>query len=232
MSAEPLSIPSNGLATTDDLTAIQEQLTPDEKLLWIGKPNPKRLFTWMDLPMTVGGTFFLLGTAWMMHEALRGPIGMAVFMSLMLSIFLLYGVFLTFGRFFVQSYVVKGTTYALTDQRVVITQRWRSLKSLSIHLSAITKISKTCRADGEGTLVFETNDPRPHTTIGPFKLDASVFSEGLLSAFSKASWTSRSNIISRCGWGPTPPVFRDLPNISEVEQILLQAKNTLAAANP
>jgi hypothetical protein len=82
-----------------------------------------------------------------------------VFFALWGIPFVLAGIYIIIGRFFVDSYQRSRTFYAVTDHRVLIVSGLfnREIKSLS--LSNLSEISLQERADGSGSILFGPSNP-------------------------------------------------------------------------
>ena len=70
------------------------------------------------------------------------------------------GLYMIVGRFFVDAAVRSRTTYALTNQRVMILSGLFGRNITSLPLKTLTGISLQERGDGSGTLYF--GQPNPH----------------------------------------------------------------------
>jgi hypothetical protein len=68
--------------------------------------------------------------------------------------FVLVGLYIIIGRFFVDARRRAHTSYALTSERVIIRTR-NSVKSLSVR--TLSDVTLTERADGSGTITFGPN---------------------------------------------------------------------------
>jgi Bacterial membrane flanked domain. len=82
-----------------------------------------------------------------------------VFFALWGIPFVLAGIYIILGRFFVDSYQRSRTFYAVTDHRVLIVSGLfnREIKSLS--LSNLSEMSLQERADGSGSILFGPSNP-------------------------------------------------------------------------
>lgn len=68
--------------------------------------------------------------------------------------FVLVGLYLIFGRFFVDAYQRRRTLYAVTDDRIIIVSGllWRQVKSLP--LRTLSEISLSLGKNGSGSITF------------------------------------------------------------------------------
>ncbi|NYT40258.1 PH domain-containing protein [Sphingomonas sp. R-74633] len=137
---------------------IESRLFAGEKLLWSGQPwqglfllRPMDLFLvpfsllWAGFALGIPGTIVIGG----------GQIPPFPFILVAL-IFPIVGVYAVIGRFLVDAWLRGATTYAVTNQRVLIERSglFRSNKSLDIDRLPALEFSE--RADGSGTIRFGT----------------------------------------------------------------------------
>ena len=108
---------------------VRSDLRADEKLLWIGQPAQGLLLRGNDA-FTIPFSLFWAGVVvYLERGALKQP---PDFFALLGIPFVLFGIYLVIGRFFVDAAVRARTYYALTNQRaIILTGFWtRELKSL------------------------------------------------------------------------------------------------------
>jgi hypothetical protein len=137
---------------------IESRLFAGEKLLWSGQPwqglfllRGSDLFMvpfsllWGGFALGIPGTLFLSGS-----EIPPFPF------SLVALLFPIIGLYMIIGRFLVDAWLRSATTYAVTNQRVLIERRgpFRSNKSLDI--DRLPALEFTERGDGSGTIRFGT----------------------------------------------------------------------------
>jgi hypothetical protein len=131
------------------LTATQFSKAPNERELWSGSPRGGIVLRPADafhIPFSVlwaGFAFFWEATA--LKTDASG------FFALWGIPFVLVGLYIVVGRFFVDAWRRGRTLYQLTSDRVVI-MTGQSIKSLS--LRTLSDITLTERADGRGTITF------------------------------------------------------------------------------
>lgn len=84
-------------------------------------------------------------------------LGAPAFMALGGIPFLLVGLYMIVGRFFIDAYQRRHTYYGLTDQRAII-QSPSGVKSIS--LRGLADLAMKERSDRSGTILFGSGDPR------------------------------------------------------------------------
>ena len=137
--------------------AIEQVLTPElgrsERLLWSGMPQQGLRLRPADFFMV---PFSLLwGGFAVFWEYSAVSNGAPWFFTLWGVPFVLIGIYIIIGRFFVDSYQRSRTFYGVTDQRVIIRGgglMGRELKSLSIQ--NLNELSLSERSDHSGSITF------------------------------------------------------------------------------
>jgi hypothetical protein len=131
------------------LTATQFSKAPNERQLWSGSPRSGIVLRPADaflIPFSIlwaGFAFF-----W---EATVLKTDAPGFFALWGIPFVLVGLYVVIGRFFVDAWRRGRTMYQLTSDRVVITTG-QTIKSLS--LRTLSDVTLTERSDGSGTITF------------------------------------------------------------------------------
>jgi hypothetical protein len=97
-------------------------LLPGERLLWRGQPYPGKVFMPADAVLVPFHGLFLALAIFIGVAGSRT--GAPAFMSALLLVFVVLGLYLTVGRFFVKAFRKSRTTYAVTDQRAIIRTPW------------------------------------------------------------------------------------------------------------
>ena len=137
--------------------ALRAELVPGEHLLWSSMPVQGLRFRTADLffapfsLMWAGFAFFWEYSAFT-HE---GP----WFFVLWGIPFVLVGLYMTVGRFFVESAMRRRTFYAVTDQRVIILGGVFNRRVKSVVLESLREITLEERADHSGTITFGPAHP-------------------------------------------------------------------------
>jgi hypothetical protein len=128
---------------------FQRYLQPDEKILWVGGPDPSRVIGRGDaflIPFSLvwgGGAI-----AWEGAVILSGA---PFFFWLWGLPFVVIGQYFIWGRFIYKRWDRRRTAYALTNERALIL-RGRSLQS--VFLKQQPAMHQSVRADGSGSLEF------------------------------------------------------------------------------
>ena len=134
---------------------IREDLRPDEKLLWSGRPAQGlrlRRTDWVFIPFSVlWAGLVVYWESSVLHQ--RAP-GLFAFWGIP---FVLAGIYLLVGRFYVDAVIRTRTCYGLTNQRVIILSGlWtRQVKSLS--LRTLPEISLREGPGARGTIEFDSS---------------------------------------------------------------------------
>jgi hypothetical protein len=137
--------------------SIRAELSPGEQVIWSGQPRQGIVIRGSDafaIPFSLlwaGFSVFWLASAAQSNT----PLPFVLFGIP----FVLAGVHIVFGRFFVEAKQRKNTYYALTPQRVIIASGLFSRKVRSINLKTIAELSLSERSDGTGTIDFGAQHP-------------------------------------------------------------------------
>jgi hypothetical protein len=132
---------------------ITATLDRGERVIWSGRPRQGLMLRGTDaflIPFAVVWTSIPTFGAWMTLTSPKG--NPAAVLPVLL--FVVIGLYLLVGRFFVDAAQRRRTYYALTNERVLIVSGlWsRDVKSLS--LSTLGEIDVSARASGQGTIMF------------------------------------------------------------------------------
>lgn len=130
---------------------LRTELTRGEKLLWSGSPRQGLMFRAQDALMIPFNLLFTVFVIYMLNDLQAFP--PTLFFRVWTVLFVLQGVYITVGRFFVESWVRSRTAYGVTDRRVLIVRNLlkRNVRSLGLHTLPEMAISR--RGDG-GTITF------------------------------------------------------------------------------
>lgn len=137
--------------------SIRSELAPGEQVLWSGQPRQGLIVRGFDvfaIPFSLlwaGFAVFWLVTA-MQSDA---PLPFVLFGVP----FVLVGVYIVIGRFFVEAKQREKTFYAVTQQRIVIVSGLFSRSVKSLNLKTISDLSVSARSDGRGTITFGAQHP-------------------------------------------------------------------------
>lgn len=85
----------------------------------------------------------------------HAPAGFPLFAFPLFGVpFVIIGLYLIFGRFFVDAKVRARTTYGVTNDRIIIISGLFSQQVKSMQIRTISDISLTEKSDGSGTIIF------------------------------------------------------------------------------
>ncbi len=139
------------------IQTVESELNPDETLLWSGHPQKGVMFQASDLlfiPFSlIWGGFAIFWES--MAIASHTP-----FIFKLWGIpFVLIGLYMIVGRFFVDAAVRAKTVYAVTSQRVLIITQIRGRQVQTLPLKQLPVLSLNERGDGSGTVTFGSQSP-------------------------------------------------------------------------
>jgi hypothetical protein len=131
---------------------VGRELGTGERLLWTGTPRQGLLLRPSDAFMVpfslLWGGFAMFWETSVLREG--GPI----FFALWGIPFVLVGLYMIVGRFFVDARLRAKTVYALTDRRAIVMSGPSGTAVRSVDLARIPELSIAERADGTGTITF------------------------------------------------------------------------------
>jgi hypothetical protein len=136
---------------------INAELNQGETILWLGQPDPKYDFTPLDLWWIPQGLCFWVGAGLNLYSNLRSSFYSITWLLLCdgfaLALFCFSGYF-TFGRFYVKRWMKKMTWYLVTDKRILILVKRKTVRTRSADIKEIKAFEKNLRSDGSGALIF------------------------------------------------------------------------------
>ncbi len=145
---------------------IYSELSSGERLIWSGTPGQGVRLRPADalmIPFSLAwGGFAIFWEYSVLHIPAapnKAGAGVDAFMTLWGIPFVLIGLYLIVGRFFVDAYQRARTRYAVTDQRVLIVTRLWNKDVKSIALRTLGEMSLRELADGSGTITFGPAPP-------------------------------------------------------------------------
>ena len=164
MSYSPYGFADLGSLPNDLEGLVQEELSPGEKLAWVGRPRPSRLIA-EAMPSFVFGLFFT-GFAFFWIFAAGGGMGPPRIGRRgggAPSVFLVFGIpFVLAGvgmlaAPFVAARNARKTCYALTDRRAIVWESspWYGTRVRSYQAGELRSMARHQRGDGSGDLIFE-----------------------------------------------------------------------------
>lgn len=130
-----------------------ERLLRGEKVVWSGRPKRGLMLTGRDgflIPFGLLWGGFAVFWEWNVLRMPNAPVVMIVFGVP----FVLIGLFMIFGRFFVDAWLRQSVFYALTDRRVLILRSRPSVSFQSISLDRLPEATVNESSDGSGTIRF------------------------------------------------------------------------------
>lgn len=132
---------------------LRRQLAPGERVLWHGRPPQglllRRADAWL-IPLPCAAIFnvlHLLKTSAQMED--RAEMGFLVVWGLL---FVLVGLYLMLGRFWVDAYLRARTCYVLTHERLLLAGGWSGRQIKSLPLRNLPQITLTLHASGGGVI--------------------------------------------------------------------------------
>jgi hypothetical protein len=141
-------------------TTISSHLDPGERLLWAGQPRGGIRLRPQDaylIPFSLlwgGFAIFWECMALTMILTSKAPTAIAIVFPLFGLPFVLVGLYLMFGRFFIDARTRERTFYGVTNERIIIISGLFSQQTKSLQLRTLTDVSLTQRADGSGNITF------------------------------------------------------------------------------
>lgn len=134
---------------------LARELSAGEKILWCGQPLGGIRLRKQDavlIPFSLlWGGFAFFWEAGVIHS--NAPF----FFRLWGIPFVLVGLYLIVGRFFVDSQLRKKTIYGVSNQRVLIVSGFFSRNFRSLNLKTLSEINLSENADGSGAITFGPN---------------------------------------------------------------------------
>lgn len=131
---------------------VRRQLSAGERVLWSGQPKQGVFLRGADVMMIpfslLWGGFAFFWEWSVIHSDAPG------FFVLWGIPFVLVGIYLIFGRFFVEARQRERTHYAVTNERVLIVSGLAKQTVKSLSLRTLTDVSLSENANGEGSITF------------------------------------------------------------------------------
>ncbi|MGA8005696.1 MAG: hypothetical protein WCA17_06325 [Burkholderiales bacterium] len=130
---------------------------PRETLIWSGQPKQGVIFRaseWLMMPFSLLWGGFAFFWEWQVIHS-DAP----AFFVLWGIPFVLIGLYLIFGRFFVETKQRERTIYGVTNERILIISGLIGRKVKSLSLRTLSDLSLTERRNGEGLISFGGGAP-------------------------------------------------------------------------
>src|SRR5215213_8617017 len=136
---------------------IETQLVPGERLLWSGRPRQGVYLRGTDAALI---PFSLLWCGFAIFwEVSVFKTDAPFFFRLWGIPFVLVGLYMVFGRFFVDAKLRSKTYYGVTSERVIIVSGLFSTKTKSLNIRTLTEVTLDEKTSGGGTITFGPTPP-------------------------------------------------------------------------
>jgi hypothetical protein len=136
---------------------VENRLIPGERVVWFGQPATGLLLTSHDLLLV---PFSLIWGGFAIFWELSVPRTNAPpFFLLIGSVFVLAGLYLVIGRFFVDAWLRANTVYAVTSRRILILRGGLFPKFTTLPIDRIPELSLDERSNGRGSIRFQPQMP-------------------------------------------------------------------------
>lgn len=145
------------LMNFDATQVIQSELESGERLLWAGQPIQGIKLRDSDVFMIPFS--FLWGGFAIFWEYSVIQNGAPLFFMLFGVPFVLTGIYIVLGRFFIEAKQRSKTFYGLSNERVVIASGLLRKKVQSLNLRTLTDISLSESSNGSGSISFGSSTP-------------------------------------------------------------------------
>ena len=131
---------------------LRENLSSGEKLIWAGKPKTGILLRSSDtflIPFSLlwGGFSVFWETSVITTDA-------TVFFKLWGIPFVLVGIYITIGRFFIDAKKRANTIYGITTDRIIIKSGIFSSEIKSLNIKTLSDITINQKSDNSGTITL------------------------------------------------------------------------------
>lgn len=183
---------------------IKMELSPGERMLWMGKPATGLRLRGSDafmIPFSLfWGGFAIFWESTAVTQVQKA--GAAAYVFPLFGVpFVIIGLYLIVGRFFYDAVSREHRDYAITNQRAIIKSGIVYKRVTTINLAALSEISFIEKSDGSGTITFGA----PQTNWRP----------------SGVSFGARRNALQ-------PPAFEMIGNVRSVYALIQNVQRNRA----
>src|SRR5512138_2866385 len=134
-----------------------DELNPGERIIWSGQPQQGLTLRPADIFMI---PFSLMWGGFAIFWELTAVAGGAPFFFTLWGVpFVLVGLYVIFGRFFVDSIQRSKTYYAITNERAIIISGLFNQNTKSLDLKKLPEINLNTKSNGRGTITFGASHP-------------------------------------------------------------------------
>ena len=129
------------------------KLLDGEKIIWCGRPGQGVVFSSRD-GILIPFSFMWGGFAVFWEQRSLSSPQSPLMMKVWGIPFVLIGLYLMFGRFFVDAYVRRRMHYAVTNRRILILRERPFATFITVHLDRLPDLKLTEGKHGRGTIYF------------------------------------------------------------------------------
>lgn len=137
---------------------LKPTLSADEKLLWTGKPKTGIVFRGSDVFLIPFSLFWAGGAVF--WETNVFTTNAPFFFKLWGIPFVLVGLYITVGRFFLDAKKRANTIYGITPDRIIIKTGVFNREIKSINIRTLSDVTFNQKADNSGTITLGPTDFR------------------------------------------------------------------------
>jgi hypothetical protein len=143
---------------------FRDELNPGERMIWSGQPQQGLILRPADIFMI---PFSLLWGGFAIFWESIAIAGGAPFFFMLWGIpFVLVGLYMIVGRFFVDSSQRRKTYYALTNERVIIISGIFNQNIKTLAVKKLSEINISTKGNGRGTITFGASHPMAWMYVG------------------------------------------------------------------